>query len=623
MKKVMLVALALVGAQAAQADSSWPLSQAQELQYDTPLNRTQYLGAHNAWNDSDATWANQRWALDKLLDNGVRNVDLDIHMDDGVVKLCHSECNQIYSAEDSYPGELNKIYAWLQTHPKDIVYIDLEDRVGNQTLVEGPLRTTFGSLLYTPGDKPASRWETPRELVAKGKRVIVKSANHWYDGSLIWDGRTFATGASSGWNSRQVKYFDTANCRLDGNPLVLGSIYAISDSKLGKDVLPDSWVDDTGTIDSSNIPRLFACGVNNVDADRWDDGMTGAAVWHWGSGEPNNYNGGEHCAEQRSDGRWNDNACGAVHRFACQNVNNADDWRVTSGSGGWNQGRAQCASEFSGYRFAVPANSYQNQRLLAVNGGQSLWLNYSDVAREGKWEAYYPAVTTWSSGSNYAANQQLHNTLYIPGANAVKVTITGGLDGIGDSVQIFNGSRQLQQTVYGTTINTSFTVNDSSAIVRFVSDGAYSGSGVTVQIESTTLTETPVWRTLVNGKGKCLDLEGRNTANGAIVHHWSCNGANTQRWWQDAQGRIHSQASPNRCIDVSGAGTSNGTKIVLWDCHSGANQVWLRGAGNSLRPAHAPNKAMDIKDAWWGAFDGQDAHLWDGQNSWGQNWSWQ
>ena len=59
----------------------------------------------------------------------------------------------------------------------------------------------------------------------------------------------------------------------------------------------------------------------------------------------------------------------------------------------------------------------------------------------------------------------------------------------------------------------------------------------------------------------------------------------------------------------------NGTKIQLWDCHNGANQVWLRGAGNSLRPAHAPSKAMDIKDAYWGAFDGQDTHLWDGQNS--------
>lgn len=622
MKRVMIALLSAVAVNLAHADSAWPLTQAVALQADAPLNRVQVMGAHNAWNDSDATWANQRWPLEKLLDNGVRNIDLDIHLDGGVVTLCHSECNQIYSAEDSYTGELSKIRNWLLSHPREFVFIDLEDRVGNQALVEGPLRSIFGSLLYAPSSKPSGRWETPREMVAKGQRVLVKSANHWYDGSLIWDGRQFATGAAGGWNSRPVKYFDMASCRLDGNALSLGSIYAISDSKLGKDILPDGWVDETGTIDSSNVARLFACGVNNVDADRWDDGLTGAAVWHWGAGEPNNV-GGEHCAERRSDGRWNDVGCAVLRRFACQNIANADDWRVTAGSGAWAQGRAQCVSEFPGYRFAVPANSYQNQRLLAVSGGQGLWLNYSDAAREGKWEAYYPAITAWSSGANYAANQQLHNTLYIPGANAVRVTVTGGLDGVGDSVQIFNGDRQLQQTLTGASINSSFTVSDSSVIVRFVADAAYSGSGVTVQIDSTTLTEVPVWRSLVNGKGKCLDLENRSTSNGAIVHHWSCHGADSQKWWQDAQGRIHSKASPNRCIDVSGAGTANGTRIHLWDCHGGANQVWLRGAGNSLRPAHAPAKAMDIKDAWWGAFDGQDTHLWDGQSSWGQSWSWQ
>lgn len=621
MKRLLALLLSTLAATVAQADSAWPLTQAQSLQYDTPLNRLQVLGAHNAWNDSGATWANQRWSLETLLDNGVRNIDLDVHLDGGTVILCHSACNTIYSAEDSYDGELRKLKAWLDAHPKEIVFLDLEDRVGSQALVEGPLKQVFGDMLYRPSDKPASRWETPREMVAKGRRVLVKSANHWYDGSLVWDGRLFAAGSAGGWNSRPVKYFDMASCRLDGYPLALGSIYAISDSKLGKDLLPDGWVDETGTIDSSNIARLFACGVNNVDADRWDDSMTAAAVWHWAGGEPNNV-GGEHCAEQRSDGRWNDGSCATARRFACQSLANADDWRVTAGSGAWEQGRAQCASEFPGYRFAVPANSYQNQRLLAVNGGQSLWLNLSDAAREGVWQAYYPALTQWSSGASYAAGQLLHQTLHIPGAAAVRVTVSGGLDGVGDSLQVFNGSRQLQQTLTGSSINSSFIVSDGSVILRFASDAAYSGAGVSVSIESTTLTEAPVWRSLVNGKGKCLDLENRSTANGAIVHHWSCHGADSQKWWQDAQGRIHSKANPNRCIDVSGAGTGNGSRVHLWDCHGGANQVWLRGAAGSLRPAHAPSKAMDIKDAWWGAYDGQDTHLWDGQSSWGQTWNW-
>ncbi|MEN9866007.1 MAG: hypothetical protein RL748_1597, partial [Pseudomonadota bacterium] len=429
------------------ADSAWPLNQAMQLQLDTPLNRLQYLGAHNAWNDSGATWANQRWPLDKLMDNGIRNIDIDLHWDGNVVKLCHQDCSAIYAAADSYPGELQKIANWLAAHPKDIILLDLEDRVGNQAAVEGPLRAAFGALLYTPKDKPANRWETPREMIAKGKRILVKGANNTYDGSLIWDGRLFATGADGGWNSRQVKFFDINNCTQDGRVMQPGQIYTISDSKLGKDVLPDSWVDQTGTIDTSNIARLFACGVNNVDADRWEDDMTAAAVWSWAAGEPNNAGGNENCAEQAANGRWNDNHCSISHRFACQSSNNMDDWRVTNGSGAWEQGRAQCAAEFPGYRFAVPVNAYTNLRLQQVSGGQTVWLNFSDKAREGKWESYTDSIYHWASG-NYASNQALYQTLTIPGAAAVRVTVNANLLGNGDSLQIFDGNRQLQH-VYG------------------------------------------------------------------------------------------------------------------------------------------------------------------------------
>ena len=48
--------------------------------------------------------------------------------------------------------------------------------------------------------------------------------------------------------------------------------------------MPDSWADQTGTIDSSNIPRLFACGVNNADADRWDDKYDRRRRLSWNGG---------------------------------------------------------------------------------------------------------------------------------------------------------------------------------------------------------------------------------------------------------------------------------------------------------------------------------------------------
>ena len=48
MKKLLTVAGMLLTTSTAWADASWPLTQAMELQADTPINRLQILGAHNA-----------------------------------------------------------------------------------------------------------------------------------------------------------------------------------------------------------------------------------------------------------------------------------------------------------------------------------------------------------------------------------------------------------------------------------------------------------------------------------------------------------------------------------------------------------------------------------------------
>lgn len=131
----------------------------------------------------------------------------------------------------------------------------------------------------------------------------------------------------------------------------------------------------------------------------------------------------------------------------------------------------------------------------------------------------------------------------------------------------------------------------------------------------------PVYRKLKNGKGYCLDLEGRRTSNGTEIHQWSCHGADSQQWYQDDQGRLRSKMAPDKCVDVSGSGTGKGTRVVLWSCHDGANQRWTRGSNNSFRPAHAQGMALDIKDPFWGR--GQRAHLWNYHGGSSQQWVWE
>ncbi|MFE9751050.1 RICIN domain-containing protein [Saccharothrix saharensis] len=75
------------------------------------------------------------------------------------------------------------------------------------------------------------------------------------------------------------------------------------------------------------------------------------------------------------------------------------------------------------------------------------------------------------------------------------------------------------------------------------------------------------------GGTKCLDASNQGTTNGTTVVVWDCNGQTNQQWNVNANGTITGVQS-GLCLDATGAGTANGTKIILWSCGGGANQQW-------------------------------------------------
>ncbi|GAA4649728.1 hypothetical protein GCM10023116_20080 [Kistimonas scapharcae] len=123
--------------------------------------------------------------------------------------------------------------------------------------------------------------------------------------------------------------------------------------------------------------------------------------------------------------------------------------------------------------------------------------------------------------------------------------------------------------------------------------------------------------------GACLDLEGRSTSPGTQAHAWSCHGADSQYWYQDELGRIHSALDPNMCLDASGGNTGKGTKIILWNCHLGTNQQWIYDDQQRFLLKKNTGRALDIKDPLYGpGINGHDAHLWSAQGDGTQRWEW-
>jgi ricin-type beta-trefoil lectin protein len=77
--------------------------------------------------------------------------------------------------------------------------------------------------------------------------------------------------------------------------------------------------------------------------------------------------------------------------------------------------------------------------------------------------------------------------------------------------------------------------------------------------------------------GKCLDVSGASTEDGAPIILWQCHGGANQQWRLEPFGEEYRLVARHsgKCLDVTGWSPENGTRIIQWQCNGGANQTWL------------------------------------------------
>ncbi|MGH7142159.1 MAG: ricin-type beta-trefoil lectin domain protein [Candidatus Saccharimonadales bacterium] len=81
--------------------------------------------------------------------------------------------------------------------------------------------------------------------------------------------------------------------------------------------------------------------------------------------------------------------------------------------------------------------------------------------------------------------------------------------------------------------------------------------------------------------GYCLDDYGNNTAAGATVDAWGCNGTQAQDWSFNGTLVKH---SGTECLSVQNNATIKGSHVVLNTCSNAPGQVWLRDRGGYANP---------------------------------------
>ncbi|MDK2126035.1 phosphatidylinositol-specific phospholipase C domain-containing protein [Parachitinimonas caeni] len=400
------------------------------------MNRAVYPATHNSFNSAAyANWSgryafpNHVLSIRDQLDAGIRAIEMDAHwsfhsswsamrMD---LKLCHGTDSHLgcHPNDRLLEEGLSELADWLRANPEEVVLLYIEDKMsGHQDKAISLLNRLLGDRLYTPRlHAPAARAANqcvglPHELSkaqvrAAGKNVLVMGADR---GSCEYDWANYSF--------HQHFHITVDHKRLNAYPnCQVGNGGGMAGPDLLQTNLVRAYNDAASSLNDSmsaqTVADLVKCGVGAVAPEPLKPGSDHfkAQVWSWDVNQPDNSRandpGGEHCAEQMSNGRLNDLACKAFQRrFACQAtqpVNGWDyDWRITRAAGVWQDGQAACQAEFGaqGYAFAMPANGYENARLRdAANaaGAGGVWVNYADLEAEGKWMAYRPVYAVWQS----------------------------------------------------------------------------------------------------------------------------------------------------------------------------------------------------------------------------------
>ncbi|WP_157546564.1 glycoside hydrolase family 16 protein [Hamadaea tsunoensis] len=114
--------------------------------------------------------------------------------------------------------------------------------------------------------------------------------------------------------------------------------------------------------------------------------------------------------------------------------------------------------------------------------------------------------------------------------------------------------------------------------------------------------------------GKCVDISGASTANGAKAQLWTCNGTAAQSFtFSGGNLRVL-----GKCLDVASGGTANGTKVQLWDCNGSGAQVWQH---TSINEYYNPQSAKCLDAAGPSSADGTQLQIWACAGSANQKWS--
>lgn len=170
-----------------------------------------YATTHNANSSRDEQYffPNQLSGMRRQLQDGVRALMIDVHMDNGRPALCHGDCR--LGRQDFVAG-LREIAGFMDAHPHEVVTLILEQTdVPANTLARA--FADSGILAHAYAHAPGAPWPVLREMVETGQRLVVFTDRD--TGGYPWLHAMWEHLWDTHWSVRELDAFDCACHRGD------------------------------------------------------------------------------------------------------------------------------------------------------------------------------------------------------------------------------------------------------------------------------------------------------------------------------------------------------------------------------------------------------------------------
>ena len=394
---LVMVASLIAAIPAGAADTRRQMLRQLDLQYelagDVPMRNAPWVFTHNSYNSPAEMGLalspqdrNQNITIVDQLDEGVRSLELDVHLFLGRPVLCHSTGPHLgCTTEKTFREVLTQIRGWMDRNPRQVLLLYLEghlDTAAGYDMGAADLQAVMGDLIQRPAAGGARCEPLPPDLTrnqvrAAGRRLLLYGdcgeGGRWQ--SYVHDDRQRLTASTNApfrdfpdcgpdytraeFDSRQVRYYEDAT--------TVGAATGTGHGRIAPPL----------------VARMARCGVDLVGFDLLERGdpRVAAQVWSWGGNEPVP---GHDCAIQGAGGRWFARPCGERHRVACRDGTGL--WRIAKRATARGAARA-CGRP--GLLQAVPRTGYEGQRLMAAQkraGSGPVWLGYR--RRGNGWKPY-------------------------------------------------------------------------------------------------------------------------------------------------------------------------------------------------------------------------------------------